>query len=1116
MQTRESFLRKWRKIFVASCLFAVVLDPLFLYVPMMKYDIKCLQSDRNLKIAALLLRSLTDLFYLFDIIFQIYTSHNYSGFMHEYRRRQYRSKIRYWRKFFVPTITKTMWGSYNILIDILAILPLPQVAILTFFSKLRDLRFLNTIRMVTMNLFVLLQYVPRVFRIYLSCKELKQRETEETAIWIKGVLNFFMYILASHVLGAIWYFFAIQRMATCWHDACRQENRCNTSTFGCHDHHAFRNITFLNDICSISPVNVGIYITVLQSGIPGSTNFFQKFSNCFWWGLRNLSSLGSNLEPSVDGWENLFAASISIIGLLLFLYLIGNLQTYMQLDTARIEAYRHNMKVKQKMEKKDNETELWLSENGIPKRLQKGLKLKIMEKVQQELEENRDADLDYILSILPLDLQSQITDHKHRHEMKGRETELWLSENGIPKRLHKDMKLKIMEKVQQELEENRDADLDYILPILPLDLQSQITDYKHRHEMKGRETELWLSENGIPKRLHKDTKLKIMEKVQQELEENRDADLDYILSILPLDLQSQITDYKHRHEMKGQETELWLSENGIPKRLHKDMKLKILEKVQQELEENRDADLDYILSILPLDLKSQITYYKHRHKMKGRETELWLSKNCIPKRLHKDMKLKIMEKVRQELEEDRDADLDYILSILPVDLQSQIRSCMPMARLKQVPTLQNMDEPVLRRICQYLEPREFDDNSIIIEKGKPLEMMLFIVDGLVSIEKRDGSSSNNNNLQQRPRGAGEVCGEELLLWPVSISFPLYELLAAESAEAIGHVEALVLTATYLLRVVEMDYLVGMMRRTFSAKELEKATDNYHRSRIIRIEWNFATFYKGVLPMPDDDKTVVVVKYKYSGYLKFAAVASQTNHINVVRFLGVCVEEEKEPALVFEYIPNGTLFEHIHKKAAVGSFEGSSSSPTALLSFELRLKIASETAGALAYLHSLTPPIIHLCLSTKHVLLDDHYTAKLSAIGQSQSAFRISDLLKEGYTDPHFQRDRLAEKSDVYSFGVILAELLTSQKPPSPNSEWEEPPLATYLLSSIKEGRLNQILDGEIIVNEATSETAKKVADLAKRCLRSKRERRPSMQQVAEELEKLRKFMAEYQRGEDRF
>lgn len=126
---QESFLQKWKKIFLASCLFALLLDPLFLYVPMLKDDVKCLQSDRNLKIAALLLRSFTDLFYIFDIIFQIYRSDYFAGLMNEYRRRQYfnYSKIKFCCEHVVPTIAKTIWGSYHILIDILAILPLPQV-----------------------------------------------------------------------------------------------------------------------------------------------------------------------------------------------------------------------------------------------------------------------------------------------------------------------------------------------------------------------------------------------------------------------------------------------------------------------------------------------------------------------------------------------------------------------------------------------------------------------------------------------------------------------------------------------------------------------------------------------------------------------------------------------------------------------------------------------------------------------------------------------------------------------------------------------------------------------------------------------------------------------------
>lgn len=69
---------------------------------------------------------------------------------------------------------------------------------------------------------------------------------------------------------------------------------------------------------------------------------------------------------------------------------------------------------------------------------------------------------------------------------------------------------------------------------------------------------------------------------------------------------------------------------------------------------------------------------------KGREVEWWLAKNGIPERTNKDIKRQIMKKVQQELEENRDADLDGILPILHSDIQDYIKSCMPLTRLKQV------------------------------------------------------------------------------------------------------------------------------------------------------------------------------------------------------------------------------------------------------------------------------------------------------------------------------------------------------------------------------------------------------------------------------------------------
>ncbi|XP_024199939.1 wall-associated receptor kinase 5-like [Rosa chinensis] len=217
--------------------------------------------------------------------------------------------------------------------------------------------------------------------------------------------------------------------------------------------------------------------------------------------------------------------------------------------------------------------------------------------------------------------------------------------------------------------------------------------------------------------------------------------------------------------------------------------------------------------------------------------------------------------------------------------------------------------------------------------------------------------------------------------------------------------------------------------------------------------------------------------------------------NVVKLLGCCFETEV-PLLVYEYITHGTLFEHIFNKGK--------GSP---LSWELRLKIASETAGALAYLHSSTStPIIHRDVKATNILLDANYTAKVSDFGasrfipldQTELATLVQGTL--GYLDPeYFHSNQLTEKSDVYSFGVVLAELLTSRVALSFARPDAERCLASFFVSSIEKDCLIEILDADI-VNEGNIDTAEQVAYLAKRCLRIKGEERPSMKEVAMELE----------------
>ncbi|KAM3683001.1 hypothetical protein ACJW31_12G113500 [Castanea mollissima] len=284
--------------------------------------------------------------------------------------------------------------------------------------------------------------------------------------------------------------------------------------------------------------------------------------------------------------------------------------------------------------------------------------------------------------------------------------------------------------------------------------------------------------------------------------------------------------------------------------------------------------------------------------------------------------------------------------------------------------------------------------------------------------------------------------------------------------------------------------------------LESAVSVSNQSSLaIHLAVGYGTVHRGVL----SDKTVVAIKKSKIGvhsqieqFINEMIILTQINHRNVVKLYGCCLET-KVPLLVYDFITNGTLSTHVHDKGL---------SP--LLSWEKHLKIPIETAGAPAYLHSSTSmPIIHRDVKTMNILLDDNYTAKVADFGALKLApldqTELNTLVQGtlGYLDPEYmQTSQLTEKSDVYSFGVVMAELLTGKKALSFDRPEIGRNLAISFVTAIKENRLLQILENHI-VNEDKIEQLKEFADLAKRCLRLRGEDRPSVKEVATELERLR-------------
>ncbi|KAJ4723275.1 putative Kinase [Melia azedarach] len=246
------------------------------------------------------------------------------------------------------------------------------------------------------------------------------------------------------------------------------------------------------------------------------------------------------------------------------------------------------------------------------------------------------------------------------------------------------------------------------------------------------------------------------------------------------------------------------------------------------------------------------------------------------------------------------------------------------------------------------------------------------------------------------------------------------------------------------------------------------------------------------------KSKIVDESQVDEFINEVVILSQINHRNVVKLLGCCLETDV-PLLVYEFVPNGALFQYIHDQTE--EFP---------ITWEMRLRIAIEISSALAYLHSAASiPIYHRDIKSANILLDDKYRAKVSDFGISRSMMIDQTHLTTqvrgtfGYLDPeYFRSSQFTEKSDVYSFGVILAELLTGQKPIRSTICEENKSLAAYFLCAMEEDGLFEVLDSRVL-KEADKEEIIIVAKLAERCLNLSGRKRPTMREVATELIRIR-------------
>ncbi|CAI5488077.1 unnamed protein product [Closterium sp. Naga37s-1] len=208
-------------------------------------------------------------------------------------------------------------------------------------------------------------------------------------------------------------------------------------------------------------------------------------------------------------------------------------------------------------------------------------------------------------------------------------------------------------------------------------------------------------------------------------------------------------------------------------------------------------------------------------------------------------------------------------------------------------------------------------------------------------------------------------------------------------------------------------------RLFTQEQLARATDNWSPANQLG-KGAFGRVYRGRVMGCE----VAVKRLEGSSwqgpdeYMTEVEVLSRMRHPHIVLLMGHCPDAM---CLVYEYLPGGSLQDHLKPTAGRRP-----------LSVVERVRVASEVASALLFLHHHDPPIAHRDLKPDNVLLDANRGCKLADVGLARliaeddaTTTRVRGTV--GYIDPEeVLTFEISVLSDVYALGLIMLQLLTGE------------------------------------------------------------------------------------------
>ena len=296
-------------------------------------------------------------------------------------------------------------------------------------------------------------------------------------------------------------------------------------------------------------------------------------------------------------------------------------------------------------------------------------------------------------------------------------------------------------------------------------------------------------------------------------------------------------------------------------------------------------------------------------------------------------------------------------------------------------------------------------------------------------------------------------------------------------------------------------------KIFSYDNLRLATRKFHSNCVLG-EGGFGCVYKGWIDentlSPCEPGTGIPVAVKRlgqessQGHKEWLAEINlaHLSHPNLVKLFGYCLEDEHR-LLVYEFIPHGSLDNHLFKR--------DSCQP---LSWNLRMKVALGVAKALAYLHCAEINVIVRDVKNSNILLDRDYTAKLSDFGVAVNGpvdqeSHLSTAVKgtRGYAAPEYiATGLLTQKCDIYGFGVLLLELLSGRRALDENRPGMEQNLVDWARPYLRHKHKIRCVIDTSLGGLYSFSAVQKLAALALECLCTDPKKRPAMDSVVSILE----------------